>query len=133
MGFFLCILLFFFVCVYSSMPVVIIYLAVLSFGYIKRSDFKGMRKDLFNKVFLFIVFNSLIYGLYTSEGFRTIVETILPPLKGWQFNRTIFFNPFLWYLEIVIITARLSKLGWKKGSASGFIYSVFCVRNPVSV
>jgi hypothetical protein len=29
-----------------------------------------------------------------------------PPLEGWQFDRTIFFNPFLWYASFFIILKR---------------------------
>ena len=35
------------------------------------------------------------------------METILPPLKGFQFNRTIFFNPFLWYFLFFLILKEL--------------------------
>ena len=35
------------------------------------------------------------------------METILPPLKGFQFNRTIFFNPFLWYVLFFLILKEL--------------------------
>lgn len=49
-------------------------------------------------VFGWICFNCLICGLYEWEPFRTLVEYLIPKLKGFQFNRTIFLNPFLWYL-----------------------------------
>ncbi|MBR5577896.1 MAG: hypothetical protein IKW28_02755 [Lachnospiraceae bacterium] len=49
-------------------------------------------------IFCWIVFNCVIYGLYSYRPFRNLFEALLPPLKGFQFNRTIFLNPFLWYL-----------------------------------
>ncbi len=57
----------------------------------------------FALLLLFILFNCAIYGLYYQETFRGIVETLLPPLKGWQFNRTVFFNPFLWYAAFFLV------------------------------
>ena len=32
---------------------------------------------------------------------------LFPPLKGFQFNRTVFFSPFLWYASLFIICYRL--------------------------
>ena len=49
-------------------------------------------------IMIVLIFNSVIYGIYYYEPFRALVEKLLPPLTGWQFNRTIFFSPFLWYL-----------------------------------
>lgn len=54
-----------------------------------------------------ILFNCIVYGSYTWEAFRTLVETLLPPLKGWQFTRTVFFNPFLWYTAFIIVLKEL--------------------------
>ena len=59
-------------------------------------------------ILLTIVFNSGVYGLYYFEPVRSLVETIVPQLKGWQFNRTIFFNPFLWYLILFLICRDLA-------------------------
>lgn len=36
-----------------------------------------------------------------------MVETLLPPLKGFQFNRTVFFSPFLWYGAFFMILQRM--------------------------
>ena len=56
---------------------------------------------------MFILFNCLVYGLYELKAVQQLVETILPPLKGFQFNRTIFFNPFLWYALFFLILKEL--------------------------
>lgn len=50
-----------------------------------------------------IVFNCLIYGLYFCGPFRELFEALVPPLKGFQFNRTVFFNPFLWYAAFFLV------------------------------
>ena len=50
-----------------------------------------------------ILFNSFVYGIYDFEPFRSLVEKLVPPLKGWQFNRTVFFSPLLWYLLLFVI------------------------------
>lgn len=97
---------------YLILPVCIVYLLFQNARYIYQKQWKKISRDPVNLIFLFILFNCIVYGLYFWEGFRTLFETILPPLKGWQFNRTVFFNPFLWYTEFFIIAARL--YGWKK-------------------
>ncbi|MCR5101144.1 MAG: DUF6044 family protein [Butyrivibrio sp.] len=89
------------------MPVCIIYFLVLNIGYIRLKNVKGIFTDIFNLGVLLIIFNSVVYGIYYSKFFRSIVETILPPLKGWQFNRTIFFSPFVWYAMLFVVCYRL--------------------------
>ncbi len=54
-------------------------------------------------ILMWILFNSLVYGLYYLAPVRSLVKMLLPPLKGLQFNRTIFFNPFLWYLWYLLV------------------------------
>lgn len=89
------------------LPVCMIYLVWLNLEYIKKKAYKAMRGDLFNLTILFILFNCIIYGLYYVEGLRTFIETLVPPLKGFQFTRTVFFNPFLWYFALFILLKRL--------------------------
>lgn len=63
------------------------------------------------------MFNCLVYGLYFQGDFRGLFETLLPPLKGFQFNRTVFFNPFLWYAALFLALKALydtGKLFWKR-------------------
>lgn len=68
---------------------------------------KRILTDPINLIFGWIVFNSLIYGLCEFEPFRTLLETIVPPLKGFDFSRTSFFNPFLWYALLFLICVRI--------------------------
>lgn len=89
------------------LPVCMIYFVILNCRYIKHKDYKGMTADIFNRSIILLLFNCIIYGLYYHEGFRGFIEVLIPPLKGFQFSRTVFFNPFLWYFALFIILQRL--------------------------
>lgn len=93
------------------MPVCALYFVILNGSYLRKKQGRKIMQDPFNLLMLFILFNCLIYGLYDFEPLRTFVERILPPLQGWQFNRTIFFNPFLWDLALLMILIRLYNRG----------------------
>ncbi|WP_026526796.1 DUF6044 family protein [Butyrivibrio sp. VCD2006] len=94
---------------YLVLPVCTLYFIYLNAGYIMRRDFKGMLHDIYNLFAVLLVFNSFVYGIYYSEGMRNFVAFVLPPLTGWQFNRTIFFSPFLWYASLFIICIRMAR------------------------
>lgn len=102
-------------CVHTEfiLPVCVIYFIGLNVNYIRKKDFKGIVHDIYNLLMLILAFNSVIYGIYNWGSFRGLVETLLPPLKGFQFNRTIFFNPFLWYASFFLILQRLYALEGK--------------------
>lgn len=89
------------------LPLCILYLICLNVRYLKNRAYKEMRTDIFNLTMLLILFNCIVYGLSFQENLRTLIETLIPPLKGFQFNRTVFFNPFLWYLALFILLTRL--------------------------
>ena len=93
------------------LPVCIVYFAVNNIMYLRKRQGKKIFHDPFNFTMLFILFNSMIYGLYDCEPLRSFVEMMIPPLKGWQFNRTIFFNPFLWYAALFMVLIRLYDAG----------------------
>ena len=93
------------------LPICIIYFLAHNVWYLWKKQAKNILHDAFNFVMLFLVFNALIYGLYDCEPVRTLVETLLPPLKGWQFNRTIWFNPFLWYCALFLLLKQLYDKG----------------------
>lgn len=92
---------------YLVLPVCVVYFFLLNFSYIRRGNVKGIFHDLYNLLVLVLVFNSVVYGIYYWEGFRSLVETICPPLTGWQFNRTVFFSPFIWYWAFFLVLKRL--------------------------
>lgn len=85
----------------------------------KRKEGKGIGKEALVWVLLFIVFNCVVNGLYFWGGFRRLFEALVPPLKGFQFNRTTFFNPFLWYAACFLALKYLydkGKLFWKRAA-----------------
>lgn len=92
---------------YLVLPVCIVYFLYLNITYIREKNVKGIFHDLYNLLMLVLVFNSVVYGIYYWEGFRKVVEAICPPLTGWQFNRTVFFSPFLWYAAFFLVLKRL--------------------------
>lgn len=93
------------------LPICLVYFALQNLCYLLKKQWRRIFHDPFNFVMLFLVFNSVVYGLYDFEPLRSLVETLLPPLQGWQFNRTIFFNPFLWYCALFLILIRLYDSG----------------------
>lgn len=93
------------------MPVCAVYFVVLNLSYLRKKQGGRILREPFNLLMVFILFNCLIYGLYDFAPLRRFVETILPPLEGWQFNRTIFFNPFLWDMALLLILVRLYDRG----------------------
>ncbi|MCR5657457.1 MAG: DUF6044 family protein [Butyrivibrio sp.] len=106
---------------YFVLPVCCIYFVALNAGYIIKKNYRQIFRDVYNFFALLLVFNSVVYGIYYSEAMRNLVATLLPPLTGWQFNRTVFFSPFLWYASLFIICERLYVAGkdaiWKKIAA----------------
>lgn len=92
---------------YWILPITIFMLLWLNIGYLKEKHYRAIWKSPINLTFLIILFNCLVYGLYELKVVQQLVETILPPLKGFQFNRTIFFNPFLWYALFFLILKEL--------------------------
>lgn len=102
---------------YLIMPITLIYFLYLNASYIRNKNTKGIFHDVFNLLMLILIFNSVIYGIYYFEPFRRVIETICPPLTGWQFNRTIFFNPFIWYAAFFLVLIRFydtekAKIKW---------------------
>lgn len=101
------------------LPVCMIYFVINNVCYIYKKQFKKIVHDEFNFVMLFILFNSVVYGLYDYKPLRTLFETLIPQLQGLQFNRTIFFNPFLWYAALFLVLIRLYDMGnWQLWGAN---------------
>ncbi|MDO4284187.1 MAG: DUF6044 family protein [Eubacteriales bacterium] len=93
------------------LPVCVLYFWYRNIRYAVQGKWRGIFHDLFNLMMALILFNCLIYGLYNWAPFRTLIETVLPPLEGWQFNRTVFFNPFLWYAAFFVVCGRIYRRG----------------------
>lgn len=86
---------------------------------IRKKEGKRIWREGLVWVLLFIVFNCVVNGLYYWGGFRRLFETLVPPLKGFQFNRTTFFNPFLWYAACFLALKYLYDKGtlfWKRAA-----------------
>ena len=79
------------------LPVCCTYFIILNAGCILRKDYRRIFHDVFNLGALILVFNCFVFGIYYSEDVRNLISRLIPPLTGWQFGRTNFFNPFLWY------------------------------------
>ncbi len=88
---------------YFVLPVCIVYFIWNNIRYIKDKAYSEIAADTFNLTMMFIVFNCAVYALYYWEPLRNLVETLLPPLKGFQYGRTVFFNAFAWYFAFFIV------------------------------
>lgn len=96
------------------LPLCIVYFSLNNIRYLMEKQGNEILHDRFNFVMVVILFNSVVYGLYDFKPVRTLFETLIPQLQGLQFNRTIFFNPFLWYAALFIILIRLYDMGmWR--------------------
>lgn len=103
-------------------PVCGFYFVINNGCYVKKREWKRIFRDPFNLIVLFIVFNCVVYGLYDFEPLRSFVERLIPPLEGWQFNRTVFFNPFLWYAALFVVLCKLYEGGlWRVWLANGIV------------
>lgn len=104
------------------LPVCLIYFVVNNVLYLRKKEGKAVLRDPFNLLMVFILFNCVVYGFYDFEPLRSLVEKLIPPLQGWQFNRTIFFNPFLWYAALFLVLQRLYDAGiWQMWLANGIV------------
>lgn len=92
---------------YLVLGVVLIGIIVVNVGYIRRNEAKKCLTEPINLVMLWIIFNVLIFGFYENEGFRTLVETMVPKLTGFEFARTAYFNTLLWYVELLLVCMKL--------------------------
>ena len=109
---------------YLVLPVCSVYFILLNAFYFIKKNVKGIFHDLYNLLMLILVFNSIVYGIYYWEGFRNVVEAICPPLTGWQFNRTVFFSPFIWYAAFFMVLKRIYDNGRKNLKAAANMLAV---------
>lgn len=95
---------------YIILLVALVGIIVVNIGIIKNNENDRVKKiftEPVNLVMFCIIFNVLIYGLSGYEPFRHLLETIVPKLTGFDFGRTAFLNPFLWYVELFLIAKAL--------------------------
>ncbi len=92
---------------YIILGVVLVAIVVINASYIAGKNAKKILTDPINLVMLWIIFNVLIFGLYQYAPFRHLFELLVPPLTGFEFARTAFFNTFLWYAELLLVCVRM--------------------------
>lgn len=90
-----------------ALPAVLIGFAVCNVLHVRRGEAKKILRDPLNGIVLWIVLNCLNCGLYQFAPYRGILEAVVPKLKGFDFSRTAFFNPFLWYAALALVLIRL--------------------------
>ncbi|MDE7324430.1 MAG: hypothetical protein K2N73_17290 [Lachnospiraceae bacterium] len=92
---------------YFVLPVCMLYFIWNNIQYLTGRKKGKIYADVFNITMVFIIFNCVVYALYFWEPLRNMVETVLPPLKGFQYGRTIFFNTFAWYIAFFLVIKEL--------------------------
>lgn len=92
---------------YFVLPVCVLYFIWNNVQYLTGRKSGRLCADRFNWIALFLLFNCLVYALYFWRPLRSLIETVLPPLKGFQYGRTIFFNTFAWYAAFFTVIKRL--------------------------
>lgn len=88
---------------YFVLPLCAVYFVWINVNYIRKRQAHRIIRDPFNLTIVFIIFNCAVYALYFWEPLRSLVETVLPPLKGFQYNRTVYFNTFAWYFAFFFV------------------------------
>ena len=106
------------------LPVCLIYFFYLNIGHIKRREGKKIFREPYNLLILLIVINSLIFGLDTLPAFKKVMG-IIPQLKGINYSRMLWFNPFLWYFAFLIVILKLRKK-WQKGVLLILAFAALC-------
>ena len=102
---------------YLVLPVCLAGLLIVNGVYVYRKEYRKIWQDFGNRILGLILFNCIVYGMYDWKAFRDLVETLIPQLTGFQFNRFTFFNPFLWYVLLFVLMKRLYDYGKKWGRA----------------
>lgn len=85
-----------------------LYFLYLNVKYIIKRNLKGIVYDYYNYIIMFIGLNCVIYGVARWKYFYRFLS-IVPVLKGFNFERAIWFNGFLWCLAACIAVSRVNK------------------------
>ncbi|MBR5422127.1 MAG: hypothetical protein IK115_13365 [Lachnospiraceae bacterium] len=81
---------------------------------IKKKEPLGLSRDPLFLLLLWILINDLLYGLYFFEPFCRLWDRLLKPLAGFNFSRSTFLNPLLWYGALLTALLRLWDAGKKE-------------------
>ncbi len=114
------------------LPVCAAFLVWNNLGYLRKRNWKGLCTDGVNLTVLFLLFNSLVYGMYYWGGLRRTFEALVPPLKGFQYSRTVFFNPFLWYAVLFLMGKKLYEGGRKWGTCLANVMTVVALATVIA-
>lgn len=96
---------------YVVLGVVLVGIVLINLAHIKGGEAGKILTEPVNLLMLWIIFNVLIFGLYQFAPFRHLFEMLVPPLTGFEFARTAYFNTFLWYAELLLVLTRLYDTG----------------------
>lgn len=93
---------------YVVLPVCIVYVLYTNTRYFRTRDLHAVFYDKCNWLLAWIGANCIVYGLDEMAWFHKFIAVCIPPLKGFQFNRAIWFNPFLWYFLFMLVLYKMS-------------------------
>lgn len=92
------------------LPACFVYFVSLNWKYIKDRTWKSILSDPFNWIMVWQGFNCVVYAVDSMEWFDALTGTLIPPLRGFSYARTLWFSPFLWYFAFMMLLCRIS---WK--------------------
>ncbi|SFR42162.1 hypothetical protein SAMN04488073_0927 [Marinobacter gudaonensis] len=95
---------------YVILPVAAVgFIALLDFQAFSRGFFQGVKesaKGFELRIYLALAFVicvfSLVHALYNGTEYKHFLQTIIPPLSGFNFSRFIWLNPLAWHLIFVV-------------------------------
>ena len=120
---------------YIVLPVCFFYTIFLNVSYGKNCAWKSIFTDKYNWLIAWIGFNTIVYGLDQFPVFHKMISHLFPPLSGFQFARTVWFSPLLWYLAFMIALCRMKKKVWLKYGLCMLATIILCLKpeiyNPI--
>ncbi len=115
---------------YIVLPVCMLYLVGHNGKLLKEKRGKELLQDRYNQIILLIIFNAAVCILYSLKGFNDFLKAVMPSLAGFNFSRTLWFNPFLWYLAFLMVLCRIPKK-WIQYGLILMAFMVLCMKDEV--
>lgn len=112
------------------MPVCLIYLVFRMAVCIKGGRIKDFLKDPVAWLFMWVVFNTFVYGLSLWSAFRVFLSSYVPVLGSVNLGRTLWFNGFIWYFMFAVVLVKVRSMSFRWGRVGAgilLILSFFCV------
>lgn len=91
------------------LPVCTAYLIIKIVKSIKNRTPIKLLNDPFTWLYSWCIFNAFIYGISEWSDFQIFLSVYMPPLSGFSFARTLWFNGFIWYFMFAIVLIRFMK------------------------